>query len=80
MLPMLGMAKHDNMRWVFSSALSKFSESILDYVANMENAPDPTVTKEAFSNQIYSAFDVLFNVWLQSKEAKVGLEKGRERS
>ena len=52
-------------------ALARFSESILDYVANVENAPDPTVTKEAFSNQIYSAFDICFNVWLQSKEAKV---------
>lgn len=73
MMPMLESTKQDNMRWVFASALARFSESILDYIANIENAPDPTVKKEAFSSQIYSAFSVLFNVWLQSKEAKLRL-------
>ncbi len=102
MLPMLGMAKQDNIRWVFSagtwqlatqdpntfyvlnsvthntcflgcslSALSKFSEAILDYVANIEKAPDPAVRKEAFAGEIDSAYDVIFNVWLQSREPKV---------
>lgn len=52
-------------------ALSKSCEAILDYVANLEKAPDPTVTKDAFSTEIYSAYDMLFNVWLQSKESKV---------
>ncbi|ESO87809.1 hypothetical protein LOTGIDRAFT_234834 [Lottia gigantea] len=73
MLPMLGMAKHDNMRWVFSAALSKFSEAILEYVANIEKAPDPTISKDRFSGEIFSAYDILFNVWLQSKEAKLRL-------
>lgn len=73
MMPMLESTKQDNMRWVFASALARFSESILDYIANIENAPDPTVKKEAFSSQIYSAFSVLFNVWLQSKESKLRL-------
>ncbi|XP_013392835.1 maestro heat-like repeat-containing protein family member 1 isoform X1 [Lingula anatina] len=73
MLPLLGMAKHDNMKWVFSSALGKFSEAILDYVVNIEKAPDPNVKKEAFAGEIYSAYDILFNVWLQSKEAKLRL-------
>ncbi|CAN0069578.1 unnamed protein product [Lampetra fluviatilis] len=73
MLPMLGVTKQDNMRWVFTYALSHFSESILEYVANLDKAPDPTVRKEAFQNEIYSAYDVLFNVWLQSKEAKLRL-------
>ncbi|XP_071811966.1 maestro heat-like repeat-containing protein family member 1 isoform X2 [Apostichopus japonicus] len=73
MMPMLESTKQDNMRWVFASALARFSESILDYIANIENAPDPSVKKMAFSSQIYSAFSVLFNVWLQSKEAKLRL-------
>ncbi|XP_064639982.1 maestro heat-like repeat-containing protein family member 1 isoform X2 [Lineus longissimus] len=73
MLPMLGMCKHDNLKWVFSAALSKSCEAILDYVANLEKAPDPTVTKDAFSTEIYSAYDMLFNVWLQSKESKLRL-------
>ncbi|XP_041376876.1 maestro heat-like repeat-containing protein family member 1 [Gigantopelta aegis] len=73
MLPMLGMVKYDNMRWVFSTALAKFSEAILEYAANLDKAPDPTITKNRFSSEIYAAYDVLFNIWLQSKEAKLRL-------
>lgn len=102
MLPMLNMAKQDNMKWVFSSgrilentlpalqllilemflkttlfgvcvspALCHFSDSILEYLANLDKAPDPTVRKDTFSSEIYAAFDVLFNHWLQSRESKV---------
>ncbi|KAH9515723.1 Maestro heat-like repeat-containing protein member 1 [Bulinus truncatus] len=73
MLPMLGLAKYDNMRWVFASALSKFSEAILEYCANLDQAPDKTVSIDRFANEIFSAYDILFNVWLQSKEAKLRL-------
>ncbi|XP_006635903.2 maestro heat-like repeat-containing protein family member 1 isoform X1 [Lepisosteus oculatus] len=73
MLPMLGMAKQDNMKWVFSSALSRFSESILEYLANLDKAPDPTVRKDTFSSEIFAAYDILFNSWLQSREAKLRL-------
>ncbi|KAM9852658.1 maestro heat-like repeat-containing protein family member 1 [Aulostomus maculatus] len=73
MLPMLIMAKQDNMKWVFSSALCHFSDSILEYLANLDKAPDPTVRKDTFSSEIYSAFDILFNNWLQSRESKLRL-------
>ncbi|XP_069113199.1 maestro heat-like repeat-containing protein family member 1 isoform X7 [Argopecten irradians] len=73
MLPMLGMAKHDNMRWVFSAALSKFCEAIIEYCANIDKAPDQSVTKDRFAQEVASAFDVLFNSWLQSKEIKLRL-------
>ncbi|XP_038141522.1 maestro heat-like repeat-containing protein family member 1 isoform X1 [Cyprinodon tularosa] len=76
MLPMLSMAKQDNMKWVFSSALCHFSESILEYLANLDKAPDPTVRKDAFSSEIYAAFDILFNNWLQSREPKLRLTVG----
>ncbi|XP_056141693.1 maestro heat-like repeat-containing protein family member 1 [Lampris incognitus] len=71
MLPMLGMAKQDNMKWVFSSALCHFSDSILEYLANLDKAPDPTVRKDTFSSEIYAAYDTLFNSWLQSRESKL---------
>lgn len=105
MLPMLSLAKQDNMKWVFSSgenrskwafltllsfavlqfsplphylcfvsvppALCHFSDSILEYLANLDKAPDPTVRKDTFSSEIYAAFDILFNNWLQSRESKV---------
>uniref|UniRef100_A0A8C8RI83 Maestro heat like repeat family member 1 n=1 Tax=Pelusios castaneus TaxID=367368 RepID=A0A8C8RI83_9SAUR len=73
MLPMLGMAKHDHMKSVFCSALQHFSESIQEYLANLDKAPDPTVRKDTFSNEIFSAYEVLFNSWLQSREAKLRL-------
>ncbi|XP_071381698.1 maestro heat-like repeat-containing protein family member 1 isoform X1 [Centroberyx affinis] len=73
MLPMLGMAKQDNMKWVFSSALCHFSDSILEYLANLDKAPDPTVRKDTFSSEIYAAYDILFNSWLQSREPKLRL-------
>ncbi|XP_065253939.1 maestro heat-like repeat-containing protein family member 1 [Emys orbicularis] len=73
MLPMLGMAKQDHMKSVFCYALQHFSESIQEYLANLDKAPDPTVRKDTFSNEIFNAYDVLFNIWLQSREAKLRL-------
>uniref|UniRef100_A0A672ZX66 Maestro heat-like repeat family member 1 n=1 Tax=Sphaeramia orbicularis TaxID=375764 RepID=A0A672ZX66_9TELE len=73
MLPMLNMAKHDNMKWVFSSALAHFSDSILEYLANLDKAPDPTVRKDTFSSEMSAAFDVLFNHWFQSRDSKLRL-------
>ncbi|CAG5120746.1 unnamed protein product, partial [Candidula unifasciata] len=73
MLPMLGLAKYDNMRWVFASAISKFSEAILEYCANLDQAPDKSVSTDRFASEIFSAYDIMFNVWLQSKEAKLRL-------
>uniref|UniRef100_A0ABM5GD29 Maestro heat-like repeat-containing protein family member 1 isoform X1 n=1 Tax=Pogona vitticeps TaxID=103695 RepID=A0ABM5GD29_9SAUR len=73
MLPMLSMAKHDSLRSVFCYALQSFSESIQEYLANLDKAPDPTVRRDTFSSEIFSAFEVLFNSWLQSREAKLRL-------
>ncbi|XP_051871929.1 maestro heat-like repeat-containing protein family member 1 isoform X2 [Pristis pectinata] len=71
MLPMLGMAKQDSMKSVFTIALGHFSESILEYLANLDKAPDPTVRKDAFSAEIYASYDILFNIWLQNKDPKL---------
>ncbi|XP_067937977.1 maestro heat-like repeat-containing protein family member 1 [Watersipora subatra] len=69
MLPMLGLAKQDNLRWVFAHTISKFAESILYYVENLDQAPDKNVTISAFYSEFYSAYDMLFSVWLpQSKD------------
>ncbi|CAI9610655.1 unnamed protein product [Staurois parvus] len=73
MLPMLGMAKQDPMKAVFCVALQRFSESILEYLANLDKAPDPTVRKDTFSSELFSAYDILFNNWLQNRESKVRL-------
>ncbi|CAL1293706.1 unnamed protein product [Larinioides sclopetarius] len=74
MLPLLGMVKSENMKWTFAHALAKFCEAILEYIANADKSPDPTVTKEAFVSEISSAYDILFHNWLPSREAKVRSE------
>ena len=56
---------------LFLTGLGRFSESIIYYVANAENAPYPDITTDRFFGEIYSSYDVLFNVWLNSKEPKV---------
>lgn len=56
------------------SALRHFSDSILEYLANLDKAPDPTVRKDTFSSEICAAFDILFNSWLQSRESKVRVQ------
>lgn len=54
-----------------TAALQRFSESTLEYLANLDQAPDPTVRKDAFASDIFGAYDILFHQWLQSREAKV---------
>ncbi|KAL8181435.1 UNVERIFIED_CONTAM: Maestro heat-like repeat-containing protein member 1, partial [Gekko kuhli] len=73
MLPMLGMARQDAMRVVFCFALQNFSESIQEYLANLDQAPDPTVRRDTFSQEVFSAYEVLFSSWLHSREAKLRL-------
>ncbi|EGD80633.1 hypothetical protein PTSG_01221 [Salpingoeca rosetta] len=70
-LPMLGMIRHDNMRWVFSVAFSKFCDAILNYNANKEQAKDKSITIGRFSEPMYSAFEVLHDVWLNTKEIRL---------
>lgn len=53
------------------AALQHFSEGTLEYLANLDQAPDPTVRKDAFASHMSSAYDILFQQWLQSREAKV---------
>lgn len=55
------------------TALQHFSESTLEYLANLDQAPDPTVRKDTFATDIFGAYDVLFHHWLQSRDAKVQL-------
>ena len=59
----------------YVTALSHFSESILEYLANLDKAPDPTVRKDTFSSEIYASYDILFCNWLQSREPKVRLTR-----
>lgn len=73
MLPMLGLAKLDNMQWVFSNAIARFCEAILDFLADEHRASSSGITGEQFEGEVFSAYDTLFNVWMLSKDARLRL-------
>ncbi|XP_078493526.1 maestro heat-like repeat-containing protein family member 1 isoform X2 [Ciona intestinalis] len=68
-LPLLGLSKHDDMRLVFSFTISSFCEAIMEYTANP--VEDMRFTKSDFSIEILGAFDVLFSVWINTRDSKV---------
>ncbi|XP_011410499.2 PREDICTED: maestro heat-like repeat-containing protein family member 1 [Amphimedon queenslandica] len=73
MLPMLGLAKLDNMQWVFSNAFARFCEAIIDYVADEQRAEASGINFQQFEGEVFSAYDTFFNVWLLSKDARLRL-------
>ena len=54
-------AKKENLRYAYATALSRFSEAILDYEANIQDAPDQSVHKLQFKEEFDSAHEVLFS-------------------
>ena len=52
-------------------AFARFSEAILDYLADEQRASSGQVQFSHFEGHIFSSFDQLFNVWLPSKESRV---------
>lgn len=73
-LPLLCLVKQGDMKWIFAYALARFCEAILEYLTNSGNEVDSSITKDAYSTEICSAFDILFNNWLPSRELKVKSE------
>lgn len=73
LIPMLGAAKQENMQWVFAYATARFSEAILDYLADEQRATEAGIRSADFEGEAYSIYELLFNVWLQSKESKLRL-------
>ena len=53
--------KKENLRYAYASALSRFSEAILDYEANIQDAPDQSVHKMQFKQEFDSAHEILFS-------------------
>eukprot|EP00061_Rhincodon_typus_P017003 g45498.t1 len=70
-LMMLPTVTDEKTKWVFCFALGIFSESILAYLFDIEEAPDPTVKKNLFFQEFSEAYDILFNVWLPFNERNV---------
>ena len=60
-------AKKENLRYAYATALSRFSEAILDYEANIQDAPDQSVHKLQFKEEFDSAHEVLFSRYFRVK-------------
>lgn len=61
----------DGKHLLHVQGMGKFCDAILDYLANMDKATDKRITAEMYYGEMYSTFDVMFSVWLLTKEAKV---------
>ncbi|EAL61864.1 hypothetical protein DDB_G0291161 [Dictyostelium discoideum AX4] len=72
-LPVLGTIKHDNFKWVFAAALGHFADAIVQYVANIDTAPDKSLTLYSFSSEFYPALELMFSKWLGTNHEKVRL-------
>lgn len=51
--------------------LARFSESITYYLANIESTSHNDIRQNTFEGEMLSAYEILFNVWIKSSEAKV---------
>ena len=63
------------LRATFCSAISHFATAILDYVSNIGEMLDTTVTVAHFNTEANSIYETLFTSWLQnSKEPTLKLQ------
>lgn len=56
---------------ISSLALDRFAYALTEYVGNLEQAPDSTISLEDFHTEMSVAYDILFVNWLNSREVKV---------
>lgn len=71
-LPMMGMIKQENYRWVYTATLYKFCLAIIDFHANGDESERAAFAPQQFENDAFAAFEVFFtSAWIGSKEIKV---------
>lgn len=56
-------------------AIARFSEAIIDYLADEKRATESGISAMQFEGEIFSAYEHLFNIWLMSKEPRVSKER-----
>eukprot|EP00008_Paramoeba_atlantica_P015039 CAMPEP_0201485534 /NCGR_PEP_ID=MMETSP0151_2-20130828/9620_1 /ASSEMBLY_ACC=CAM_ASM_000257 /TAXON_ID=200890 /ORGANISM="Paramoeba atlantica, Strain 621/1 / CCAP 1560/9" /LENGTH=1664 /DNA_ID=CAMNT_0047869703 /DNA_START=126 /DNA_END=5120 /DNA_ORIENTATION=+ len=71
-VPITNSVKKDNMRWVFSYAISHFCEAIVHFIANAESE-DFGMQFVTYGSELYPTYEIMLNVWFTSKESKVRL-------
>lgn len=71
---MLNGVKQDSLRYCYAVAIKKYCESLLEYLANIDQAPDRTVKKDVYALQFSAVYDVFYAHWLQNRDQKVKRE------
>lgn len=71
-VPITASVKKENLRWVFSYAISHFSEAIVHFIANADSA-EFGMQFVSYGSELYPAYEIMLNIWMGSKEAKVRL-------
>jgi hypothetical protein len=64
--------KKKNKLSASGKAIGHFADAILHFVANSH---DKSINASSFSSDVFPAFEIMFNQWLQSKETKVPIQK-----
>mmetsp|Transcript_2945 Transcript_2945/g.4295 ORF Transcript_2945/g.4295 Transcript_2945/m.4295 type:complete len:1686 (-) Transcript_2945:16-5073(-) len=72
-LPLLGMLKHDNYKWVFSAALGRWAESVVRCTEESEKISVNNVTVTDYSQTMHSALNHNMQDWLLNKQVKIRL-------
>ena len=69
-------AQDSSLRSAFCTAIAHFATAILDYVSNIGEMLDTTVTVAHFNTEANSIYETLFTSWLQSgsKEPSLRLQ------
>jgi hypothetical protein len=71
-LPMMGMVKQENYRWVYTAVLFKFCLALIDFQANGDETARTTFAPQQFEHDAFAAYEVfLTSSWIGSKELKV---------
>ena len=71
-LPMMGMIKQENYRWVYTAVLFKFCLALIDFHANSDEIAREKFALQQFENDAFAAYEVLLtSAWIGSKELKV---------
>lgn len=55
------------------AAMGQFCEAILAAVHNIERSADRSISTKDYSGQVFSAFEIMFNVWMTQSDTRVRL-------
>ncbi|KAL3282132.1 hypothetical protein HHI36_005326 [Cryptolaemus montrouzieri] len=69
-IPLLGGLKSETHKQTLSFAFGCFCDALVEYVANIKQVPDSSITWESFQPELATIYEVLTTTWLLSKDNK----------